>query len=267
MKKLAKQFLALMFVLILALGVFPQKAEAAYYLQTKEYALGKNTTVSANKYTREYPNSYDKYYYYKFTVKNTGYVKFSVSNANASLRIYKSYKKNAIPSGNYVVSLTGMKTYYRVLPKGTYYLYYIGYNVPDIKVSYSFTKGKLTTNYSKNRAISLKAKATATIFEPYGDEFGKWYKFKATSNKVTITTKVLDSNYSGVNFELRDSTGKSIDVSKYDSKNTVTDNGNVRKLTRKGMVKGATYYILISPYSSSYTDKYTDRRLITLSWQ
>ncbi len=275
MKKIAKQLFALMFVLILALGIFPQRADAyvAYHYKTHESALGKNTTVKSYRYKYTYSQYYDldryyDYYYYKFTVKETGYCKFTVNDKNAPLYLFKnSYKKNAEPKyTNHFMTLRGEKTYYRVLPKGTYYMYY---NTSDkdasVKVSYSFTKCKPSKNYSRNTATDLKkTKMKATVFNPYKDEFSKWYKFKATSSTVTITTKALDYDSPVWYLDLRDSAGNIISTDKYDNKNTITENGNTRKLVRKGMVKGATYYICVN-YPGSLSDKYAQRRLMSLT--
>ncbi len=274
MKKLAKQFLALMFVLILALGVFPQKAEAYtdhYIYHASSIKAGSSFTAKAAVSGWRDKNFYDydyHYYMYKFTVPENSYLKITTSNASNYLHIYTKYAKGYISkSSDYCISTmgqrnTGKKTFYRVLPAGTYYLN--NYGSSNSTVTLSTVKCKLPTNYCKNRATVLKTNNKAvTVLNSNGNEFSRWFKVKATSSKFTITQKVLDfeGTTSYGRYDLRDSSGKRIE---YSSRNYQENKATVSE-TFTGLKKGKYYYICLGPDSGNFSDKYSQERLITLS--
>ncbi len=277
MKKIAKQFLALMLVLIVTLGVFPQKVEAYtdhYIYHASSPKAGSSFTAKAavsgwrDKNTR---SDYDYHYFmYKITVPDNSYVKVTTSNASNQIRIYSKYAKGELRnSSNYMVSDTmweyrnqKSKTYYRVLPKGTYYLYNAGSS--DSKVTWSAVKCKAATNYCKNRATELKTNNKAvTVLNSNGNEFNRWFKVKATSSKLTITKKILDyeGTIYGGNFEFRDASGKLLE---YSSRKAITDKATVSE-TFSGLKKGKYYYINLGIYSGNLYNKYSTERLMTLS--
>ena len=92
MKAITKHFLALFFVLVLSLGIFPNHSEAygdVYTVNTPK----KSTWVSANGYTYD-RNSRNFYYTVnKISVPADCYVLIETDKA-ANLNIYSKYDKN-----------------------------------------------------------------------------------------------------------------------------------------------------------------------------
>jgi hypothetical protein len=260
MKAITKHFLALFFVLVLTLGIFPNHAEAYFDEIFTVNTPKKSTWVSANGYTFDRGNTRNYYYTVnKISVPADSYVIIETDKA-ANLSIYSKYDKNKpTNSNNFICSTSKIKKFIKVLPKGNYWI--INRNADEtVKMRWSYKKVKAPTNYTRSRAIDLTRSKKATIFQPYGKEFDRWFKVRTKSKSLTFTMKLLDSTSSYSNFQIYDSNGKYIRES-----NHVRSNNTYKFITEK--LASGTYYIHVDTSSISYNNKYSDARLAEFSWK
>ncbi|SFB70342.1 hypothetical protein [Butyrivibrio sp. YAB3001] len=269
MKKRAKLFLALLFVLILSLGFFPKETKAATdeVYNYNVTALKAKTLVTAKRCSSAWNRTDRKYYYnynlYKITLPSDGYIKLETSDATVGLKLLKSFKKDVRLSKNEPITYFSSKknTYYYVLSKGTYYICN-PYSDKDTNIKYTFSKAVNPTNYSRNLAATLAQKKSQTLVYTWGNEYDRWYKVCLTKNQaVTITTKTLDEDYSRIFFEFRNSNGKLVS---YDTTSNTT--GGTRTYKTAKLKKG-TYYIHCYPGSGLFNNRYATGRIGTISWK
>ncbi|SFB70361.1 hypothetical protein [Butyrivibrio sp. YAB3001] len=264
MKKFTKKLIALAFVLILSLGVFPSKADAVDYNYSYNIAsFNQNTWVNAQKqsYTRSGKSCTYNYCLYEIIVPESGYIKIDSKNQNSQLRIYQSLNKSGKIGINTVVNnCKGASTYYAVLPKGTYYIFNND-SINDTQIRWKFVKTQAPFNYSKGRATELAAGKKEVINYSYDDEFDRWYKIKLTKNKtLSLDVKVLDDNNCSMLFDMRDSRGKTVKTQ------AVTKSGS-SKLVRTDKLTKGTYYVRFYPREVLFQSKYSKGRLGTFSWK
>ena len=225
-------------------------------------ALSQKKTVTQKADTDRYYESTDTnvytYYIYKINVPANGYLRIGSSASSKEIRIYKSIDKTKeIYWQNEVATLKGSRAYYRILPRGYYYIQ----ADPGTKFNWSFYRKKAVYNYCRARASSLKAGAKTGIFFTCGYEYDRWYRVTLTKNKtITVTFNRLDitENYLTYlnGFEIYDSRGKYI---------------NCPELTktsyRTGTLRKGTYYIRVWRDSDNDEDHDYIGRIVQVMWR
>ena len=243
-QNLMKRLLCIALSLVLTAGFAPMRAQASdWNLKYNISTLKANTFSTIKPDYKNYNNNTKEYYLYKITVPANSYVKIKTNNKNNSLKIYKRFsKEKELHESDPAVSLSKKTSYYRVLPKGTYYIY--NDNSANVRIKYTFTKVKNPGNYCKAKAYSLAAGKKRTLVFNYKYEFGRWFKIQLTKKKaITITSKYLDERDYSSHISVYDSYGHRIDT--YELNNT-TDRTQV-------LPKG-TYYIRVSRLGYSDND-------------
>lgn len=141
--------------------------------------------------------------YYKITVKNDGYLTFSIKNVGSKKNIdmfIKGYKKvkgkyELLAGGIYTSEKT--KTAKFSVEKGTYY-----FNAnKNTKFKYTFTKAVDKPNYSPSRAIKLNKNKEVIVVNTANGGYDRWYVIKLTKKqRLTFwvdgydSVKIYDSN-------------------------------------------------------------------------
>lgn len=259
MKQLMKRFLCMALTLCLMTCFLPQQADASTVKYvTKVSSLKSGTAVTAKGYTSSYSSSTEVFTYtsqfYKISVPSGGYVTFHTTDASKDLYLYKSIKKNkAYHESNEIGFMYNKKTYYRVLPAGTYYVF----ASKGLRFKWVFHKATNSTNYCKSKATGLKAgkKATSVFFRGY--EFNKWYKITVSSKKA-LSVNLTDLVSSGtVYLDVLTSSGMRV--------NTTSVNDTTWR-TKSAVNKG-TYYLRLRPLDYSSTTDYYRGRMCTLLWK
>ncbi len=256
-----KQLLCITMAVIIITGFIPLHTWA--YTHKYSYrvtALAQKKTVTQKADTERYYEStdtdVDTYFIYKINVPANGYIRIASSSTSKEIRIYKSINnKNDIYSQDCIVSLKGSRAYYRILPRGYYYIQADS----GTKFNWSFGRRKTVYNYCRARAVSLKAGAKTGVFFTCGYEYDRWYKVTLTRNKtITVTLSRLDAEYnSSLNgFDVYDLQGKAV---------------NCPELTktsyRTGTLRKGTYYIRI--WRDRDEDEYGDYRgrIVQVIWR
>lgn len=225
-------------------------------------ALAQKKTVTQKADTERYYESTDTdvytCYIYKINVPANGYLRIASSATSKEIKIYKSIDKTEEIDWQYeneVATLKGSRAYYRILPRGYYYIH----ADPGTKFNWSFNRKKTVYNYCRARAVSLKAGAKTGVFFTCGYEYDRWYKVTLTRNKtITVTLSRLDAEYnSSLNgFDVYDLQGKAV---------------NCPELTktsyRTGTLRKGTYYIRI--WRDRDEDEYGDYRgrIVQVIWR
>lgn len=251
-------FIAL--AVIISVGFVPLQVSASS--NTYNYritALDQKKTITQKKDIKSYNASTDSYaythYLYKINVPANGYLRIASSNSSKNINIYKSINKNKhINSSEELVSLYGSRVYYRILPKGYYYIH----ADPGTKFNWSFNRKKAVYNYCMAKASPLKAGVKTGIFFTFGYEYDRWYKFSLTKNKaITLTFHRLDPEDSILNgFILYDSRGNRVKCP--------YDNGSNY---RTGTLRKGTYYIRIWRSQNFQKYDYCDQRIVQIMWR
>lgn len=269
MKSLLKQYalkhlLCIALAIIITAGFIPLRACASTFKNSyRVTALGQKKTVTQQADTERYYSSTDTnvhtFYVYKINVPANGYLRIASSATYKEIKIYKSIDKTEEIDWQYeneVATLKGSRAYYRILPRGYYYIH----ADPGTKFNWSFNRKKTVYNYCRARAASLKAGAKTGVFFTCGYEYDRWYKVTLTRSKtITVTLSRLDAEYnSSLNgFNVYDSQG---------------DEVNCPELTktsfRTGTLRKGTYYIRI--WRHRYIDnEYEDcsGRIVQVIWR
>ncbi len=245
MKSLLKQntikhLVCIVLIVIITSCFIPLRAWAYTKYSYRVTALGQKKTVTQEADTEYYDDSTytDVYtcYIYKINVPANGYLRIASSASSNEIKIYKSIDTTEeIDRQRYeneIATLKGSRVYYRILPRGYYYIH----ADEGTKFNWSFNRKKTVYNYCRARAASLKAGAKIGIFFTCGYEYDRWYKVSLTRNKtITITFNQLDAEYRDLNgFSVYDSRGKYINCPE------LTGNSY-----RTGTLRKGTYYIRI----------------------
>ena len=257
-----KQLICIALVVVITSGFIPLRASA--YSDTYTYritSLGQKKTVTQKGDIERYnDNTYTyayTYYMYKINVPANGYLRIASSASSKAITIYKSIDKTKEINWQYennVATLKGSRVYYRILPRGYYYIQADA----GTKFNWSFNRKKTVYNYCRARASSLKAGAKTGIFFTCGYEYDRWYKVSLTRNKtITVTFNRLDTDYDNLNdFEVYDYTGKKV---------------NCPELTktsyRTGTLRRGTYYIRVSRNRYRDEDYEYSGRIVQLMWR
>ena len=255
-----KHLICIALVVIITSGFIPLNTWASTYKNSyRVTALAQKKTVTQQADTERYYSSSDTYVYtsylYKINVPANGYLRIASSASSKEIRIYKSINnKNNINSQDWIVSLSGSRTYYRILPRGYYYIH----ADPGTKFNWSFNRKKTVYNYCRAKAVGLKAAAKTGVYFTCGYEYDRWYRVTLTRNKtITVTFNRLDTDSTYLNgFYIYDSQGKNI---------------NCPELTktsyRTGTLRKGTYYICV--WSNSYDDEDYEYsgRIVQVMWR
>lgn len=234
---------------------------STYKYSYKVTALGQKKTVTQKADTERYYESTDTNVYtcyiYKINVPANGYLRIASSASSKEIKIYKSIDKTEEIDWQYennVATLKGSRVYYRILPRGYYYIHADA----GTKFNWSFNRKKTVYNYCRARAVGLKAGAKTGIFFTCGYEYDRWYKVSLTRNKtITVTFNRLDIDSVDINdFEVYDSTGKGV---------------NCPELTktsyRTGTLRKGTYYICVYRYRNRDEDYECSGRIVQVMWR
>ena len=252
MKKQIRKFVCLALALVFMAGFAPQTAEAktryvnkTTWLEQDEWQTAKGRS---DKYNPDSGTTTFTYHLYKISVPSNGYTVFKTESSKTDLGVYEAPKSGkAYYESKCIVTLSGAKTYYRVLKKGTYYVY----AEKGDEFMWTFRSYANPTNYCIAKASSLAANQKVTVAYNHGYEYARWYKISTTSKKtIAMTLKELDKG--------------SMSISLYNSKKesvSLTVSGNVYK-TKSSVSKG-TYYIRVR--SDSYDTIFG--RIAQLSWK
>lgn len=254
-----KHLICIALVVIITSRFIPLRTLAYTYKNSyRVTALGQKKTVTQKADTERYYESTDTdvhtCYIYKINVPANGYLRIASSASSKAITIYKSIDKTVGINSQYeneVDTLKGSRTYYRILPRGYYYIH----ADPGTKFNWSFNRKKTIYNYCRARATSLKAGAKTGIFFTCGYEYDRWYKVSLTRNKtITVTFKQLDTGSDYQNgFNIYDSQG---------------DEVNCPELTktsyRTGTLRKGTYYIRV--WRDLYENEYFGR-IVQVMWR
>lgn len=265
-RKALQHLLCITLAIIITAGFIPMSA-SAYSAYSDAYTyrintLGQKKTVTQKTTTEFYYDDstntlFSTFYMYKINVPANGYLRIASSASSKEIRIYKSINKNKdIYSQDYIISLCGSRAYYKILPRGYYYIQ----ADQGTKFSWSFNRNK-TINYCRARASSLKAGAKTRIFFTYGYECDRWFKVSLTRNKtITVTFNQLDPdpNWIQSEFAVYDSRGYIVNCPALPKTKTSYRTGTLRK---------GTYYIRVRKYNSQgESNKYTGR-IVQIMWR
>jgi hypothetical protein len=252
------------FVLLAMIALCPQKAEAKYYYDHHITNLPQNTwkeTGTLYDYKYIAPNHYTTYNFLKIKVPKNGYVRFDSNDIGAQLLIQNTLKKKSFHTDDAYIYGYDQKTYYFVLPGGTYYVY----ADRPVKIKWSFIKAANPSNYSRGNAKKLASGKKERIVFNTGQEYDRWYKIVLNKKKkITINHIALDvRNYgegAGIHtgLEIYDKDGNQI-------KYTYSKDG---KSVKTSSIPAGTYYLQVSmlefmsnwPWQINY-------RIHDLSWK
>ena len=262
-----KDFIKRFFVTALAVSFLticiPQKVEARDYykyypIEVKQNLSSFTTAPAISGKKSGSDNKYDVYVL-KLVVPKDGYVTISTDRKDRTIYVNKAIKTNVAPKDNsYFTQLSGSKTYYRVFPQGTYYLWNDKY---ALNVKYKFVSVKNPTNYTRATATKVAANTNKKIVFNYGNEYSRWYKINLTKNqKVTINMKYRD-------FNGKDGTDKSKFFTVYNSKGDTFKCTEVTKNSgqyRTATLKKGNYYVRVD---YSFNPWNTGSRFIDFSWK
>lgn len=257
-----KHLICIALVFIITSRFVPLRASA--YSDTYTYritSLGQKKTVTQKRDIERYnDNTYTyayTYYMYKINVPANGYLRIASSASSKEIKIYKSIDKTEEIDWQYennVATLKGSRVYYRILPRGYYYIHADA----GTKFNWSFNRKKTVYNYCRAKAVGLKAAAKTGVYFTCGYEYDRWYRVTLTRNKtITVTFNRLDTDYSSLNgFNIYDSQGKNI---------------NCPELTktsyRTGTLRKGTYYICVWSNSYADEDQEYEGRIVQLMWR
>ncbi len=258
-----KHLICIALVVIITSGFIPLNTWASTYKNSyRVTALAQKKTVTQQADTERYYSSSDTYVYtsylYKINVPANGYLRIASSASSKEIRIYKSINnKNDIYSQNSIVSLKGSRVYYRILPRGYYYIQ----ADPGTKFNWSFNRKKAVYNYCRAKAVGLKAGAKTGIFFTCGYEYDRWYKVSLTKAKtITVTFNCLDKDYFEWSFL------KGFDI--YDSRGEYVKCPELTKTTyRTGTLRKGTYYIRVWRSYDDEDDYEYDNRIFQIMWR
>lgn len=256
-----KHLLCIALAVIITTGFIPLHAWASTKYSYRVAALGQKKTVTQKADTERYYSSTDTdvytYYLYKINVPANGYLRIASSASSKEIKIYKSIDKTEEIDWQYeneAATLKGSRVYYRILPRGYYYIH----ADPGTKFNWSFNRRKAVYNYCRARASSLKAGAKTGIFFTCGYEYDRWYRVTLTRNKtITVTFNRLDTDYTFLNgFSVYDSQGKYIKCPEL-----------TKTSYRTGTLRKGTYYIRV--WSDSYADEDYEYsgRILQIMWR
>lgn len=257
-----KHLICIALVVIITSRFVPLRAWA--YTHKYSYrvtALAQKKTVTQKADTERYYESTDTdvytCYIYKINVPANGYLRIASSASSKEIKIYKSIDKTEEIEWNYeneIDTLKGSRAYYRILPRGYYYIH----ADPGTKFNWSFNRKKAVYNYCRARAVGLKAGAKTGVFFTCGYEYDRWYKVSLTRNKtITVTFNRHDANSTSlIGFNVYDSRGKNINCPELT--NTSYRTGTLRK---------GTYYIRV--WRSNEDEEYNEYygRIVQLMWR
>lgn len=254
-----KQLLCIALSVVLATGFMPLHASAystkyVYKITT----VKQNTPVVVKADTFDYDEKTQTnttvYQMYKITLPSNGYIKAQVSSKNNTMYIYKSLPSGrALENPDAITTLSSSSTYYKVLPKGTYYIR----SSCDLSLKWSFTKINHKSNYCRAKAASLKKGKKAAVVFDYGYEYAKWYKIKLTKKKkITVTKKVMDTLSPRTDLVIYNSRGVRVQCSML---------SGYRYQTAK-LPKG-TYYIMVLRSFDRYESSFYEGRLDQITWK
>ena len=252
MKNRCKQLLCAALALMLVMAFMPRQAEAATKYTNPATTLKQDTWVTAKGRTDSYDSSSSTttftYHLYKITVPANGFTRIYAGTIDANIGVYLAPKSGkAYYESTCVTTLTGAKTYYRVLKKGTYYLY----ADKGTKIKWNFKSVDNTTNFCRSKATAIKTGVKTTVVFNHGYEYDKWYKLSLTSKKfLYVSIKELDKY--GMTIRIYDSKGAYVSAS---------ENDGLYK-TKSSVAKG-TYYIRVR--NDSYDSIYG--RIAQIAWK
>ncbi len=260
MRSISKRIIATLIAMVMLAVCVPQKVEAKTYYSYEKIPLNQKTSWTTTK-KREISNKGEdsclKYYAYKISVPANGYVKVDVKfpdtyrglYINTELKKNKDYANHTYDS-YYTEDYTNA-TFYRVLPKGTYY--FINYD--SYKIRWKFIKTPDSSNYCRVKAKKLTSGKKETIVFSDGYEYDRWYKVVLNKKKpITVNIKGLDGDYTD-NFKVYSSKGENIPCPELD----------INKYRTRSLAKG-TYYIKVAQYNSGDPIRKINR-IQTLSWK
>lgn len=252
-----QKFLCLALALVLAVGFAPLPAQASterYVYKTispkqNTYITGKGEAYSYNSDTGV---STTTFYLYKMTVPSAGFIRIQTTTPSKLMCLYRSINRSkSLWDSNSIAGFDGKKLYYRVLPKGTYYLAVES----STRFRWTFIKFAPTSNYCRTRATALSAGQTKTIVYNYGYEFSKWYKVVLPTRKtITVTFKSLDDYYP--DFEVFNYRGLYIRCPEL----TATS-------YRTAILPKGTYYIRVNRHYDYDDYDYYNERICQLTWR
>ena len=250
---------------IITAGFVPLRASA--YSDTYTYritSLGQKKTVTQKRDIERYnDNTYTyayTYYMYKINVPANGYLRIASSASSKAITIYKSIDKTKEIDWQYennVATLKGSRVYYRILPRGYYYIQ----ADPGTKFNWSFNRKKAVYNYCRARAVGLKAGAKTGVFFTCGYEYDRWYKVSLTRNKtITVTFNQLDIPESYQSYL------NEFDI--YDSRGTHVNCPELTKTSyRTGSLRKGTYYIRVRRHRDENENYDYKGRIVQLMWR
>lgn len=262
MKKAVRQFLCMAIALCIIACCLPQRADAySTRYNSSIHTLKQKTYVTSKGYVSSYSSGTEintrTCHYYKITVPTGGYVTFHTNNSSKSIYIYKTVKKNKMYYNSDVVnSMYGKKTYYRVLPRGTYYLF----AEKSLKFKWVFHKVATPSNYCRSKAYGLKANQKSTVVFPHGYEFPRWYKITVSSKKTLYFYLTDLTDTWNLSFSVFNASGIRIPCTSSYSNHTETYQ------TKSTVAKG-TYYIRVTASDYSTLKDYYRGRMGTIMWR
>lgn len=270
---LKRVFVAVMAVTFLAVCI-PLNVEAAetrtfHYSYNKipvtsgaaSYSVAKKYSAKADK-----DNVYYTYNVLQIKVPKNGYLIFTTNDSSKKIYINTKVEKDvyvgkADYSGRLNDVLTGKTKYYRVLPKGTYYLWSDSSN-SDLKLKYTFKSVSNPTNYARATASKLNSGVTKKVVFNNGYEYSRWFKITLSAKKkITINLKNLDdaTTLNDPYFKVFNSKGTEVA--------TTAVSGKSNQYVTKAAQKKGVYYVRIDyPY---YYSKpwYFASRIRNFSWK
>ena len=255
-----KHLVCIALAVIISAGFAPLQVSANSDTYTYRITtLDQKKTVTQKKDTKRCNTSNGSYsythYLYKIYVPANGYLRIASSSSSKEIKIYKSINKNKnILSSEELVSLFDSRVYYRILPKGYYYIQ----ADPGTKLNWSFNRNKTIYNYCMAKASPLKAGVKTGVFFTFGYEYDRWYKVSLPRNKtITFTFNRLDPEDSILNgFILYNSRGYRV--------NCPYEYGSIY---RTGTLRKGTYYIRVW-HSQNYNKyDYCDQRIVQIMWR
>ncbi len=184
MKKTIKLLLGSLIILIFAVILLPQTAEAKNKIikttPNKWYTLKESETKNYERIQ----------YIYRITVPKNSYMKFQTNTTDLAFWVNHQPVNDPTPA----TKMLGSRTYYRILPAGKYYISGPSpYYKKKIRIRYSFSKTKETYNYCGAEALELPRNKTEIITVEEDTDFPRWYTITLTQNqKVTFISTSMD---------------------------------------------------------------------------
>lgn len=271
-KTLFNRVVSLMLAMVMVLSVFvmmPTEVAAA----EKSFKSTGTSSVTLTDDDVWNANAGTVAQYIKFKATNTGYVTIKMQNASALDYAYGyitfcDSKKKALNSANEKWDTSYDKAAYYTrsfgVKKGKTYYVKIE-SLYGVKVTATFKKVTKSSNSSKAKAKTLKAKTTAKGVIIAGEKSVDWYKIKVSGNKkiqLSYTAKTNgDTDYNGIKVTLCTKNGKPYKSSDWVSAWTPSSwykAFRTNSLTGQQVgVADGTYYIKVERYNKTSSGYYT----------